>query len=214
VARHAVAHLDEIDELVDARCLFRPIRLHLGITAFGATAWTGRAAGDLILDEHDPGDPTADQELFVVLRGRAAFEVDGDSVDAPTGTFVYAPPGVKRRAFAEEAGTAILLIEGTPGRAYEPRGWELWAPLAPLYAAGEYAEVADRLRVAIEAHPGYALLFYNLACCESLTGRTADALLHLRRAIEMSEEFREGAKHDPDLRALSEEPAFRQLTSN
>jgi tetratricopeptide (TPR) repeat protein len=213
VARHAVAHLDEIEELVDGRCLFRPIRLQLGITAFGATAWSARAVGDPIIDEHDPGDPTADQELFLVLRGHAAFEIDGNPVDAPRGTFVHAPPGTKRRAIATQAETVVLLIEGTPGKGYEPRGWELWTTLAPLYGSGQYDEVADRLRVAIQTHPEYPLLFYNLACCESLTGRTADALDHLAHAIEMSEEFREDASHDADLRAIRDEPRFKQLVA-
>ena len=48
MAGYAVAHLDEINELVDGPCRYRPVRHHLGITAFGATAWTGRAAGELI----------------------------------------------------------------------------------------------------------------------------------------------------------------------
>ena len=211
MAGYAVVHLDEIYEFADGRCLFRPIRHHFGITAFGVTAWTARAAGDLVIDEHDEGDPTADQELFLVLRGHAAFEIDGDRVDAPAGTLVFAPPRMKRTASAEEGGTTIIAVEGTPGRAYEARGWELWAPLVPLYAAGEYAEVADRLRVLVEASPQYALLFYNLACCESLSGRTTDALDHLRHAIEMSEEFRDSAKHDSDLDAIRDEPAFKQL---
>jgi hypothetical protein len=211
MAGYAVARLDEIDEQVDGRCLYRPVRHHLGITSFGATAWTARAAGDLIIDEHDEGDPTADQELFVVLSGHAAFELERERVDAPAGTLVFAPPRTKRRAFAKEAGTTVMLIEGTPGKAYEPRGWELWSPLAPLYNAGEHAEVADRLLVAVEAHPQYPMLFYNLACCESLTGRTTDALDHLRRAIDMSDEFRENAKHDSDFDPIRDEPAFRQL---
>ena len=214
MAGYAVAHLDEIDELADGSSLYRPVRHHLGITSFGATVWTARGAGDLIVDEHDEGDPTSDQELFVVLRGHAVFELDGDRVDAPTGTLVFAPPRLKRRAFAEEAGTAIMLIEGTQGKAYEPRGWELWAPLVPLYSSGEYAEVADRLRVLVEAHPQYPMLFFNLACCESLTGRTTDALDHLRRAIEMSEQFREDAKHDSDLDAIRDHPAFAELVGD
>ena len=214
MAGHAVAHVDDIDELVDASCLYRPVRHHFGITSFGATVWTGRAVGDLIVNEHDEGDPTADEELFLVLRGHAVFELEGDRVDAPAGTFVFAPPRTLRRAFAEEAGTVIMLIEGTPGKAYEPRGWELWAPLAPLYGSGQYAEVADRLRVLVEAHPQYGLLFYNLACCESLTGRTTDALEDLRRAIDMSEEFRGHAKSDSDLDPIRDQPAFRQLISD
>ena len=69
MAGYAVAHVDEIDELVDGRCLYRPVRHHFGITSFGATAWTARAAGDLIVNEHDEGDPTADEEF----RDQPAF---------------------------------------------------------------------------------------------------------------------------------------------
>jgi hypothetical protein len=211
VAAYSVAHLEEIEELVDGRCLYRPVRHRLGITSFGATTWTARSAGDLIVDEHDEGDPTADEELFLVLRGHAVFELEGDRVDAPAGTFVFAPPRTGRRAVAAEAETTVMLIEGTPGKAYEPRGWELWAPLAPLYEAGEYAEVADRLRAVVDASPQYPMLFYNLACCESLAGRTTDALDHLRHAIDMSDEFRRNAKSDSDLDAIRDQPAFGQL---
>jgi tetratricopeptide (TPR) repeat protein len=208
---YAVAHLDAIEESADAGSHYLPIRHHLGITAFGVTAWTARAAGDLVINEHDEGDPTADQELFLVLRGHAVFQLDGDRVDAPTGTLVFAPPHTRRTATAMEAGTTILAVEGTPGQAYEPRGWELWAPLAPLYAAGEYAEVADRLRALVSASPQYPMLFFNLACCESLSGRTRDALGHLRDAVEISEEFRQSARTDPDLDPIRDEPGFKQL---
>jgi tetratricopeptide (TPR) repeat protein len=132
-------------------------------------------------------------------------------VVAPAGTFVFARPGVKRTAFAEEPETTIIALGGTPGKAYEPHGWELWAPARPLYEAGEYAEAADRLRVLVEAHPHYADLFYNLACCESLAGRTTDAVDHLRRAITMSERFRAYAKDDSDLDSIRDEPAFKEL---
>ncbi|HEY3088299.1 MAG TPA: hypothetical protein VGJ59_09570 [Jatrophihabitantaceae bacterium] len=214
MARYAVAHLDEIDELADGRYRYRPVRHHLGITSFGATAWTAHVAGDPIINEHDEGDPSADQELFLVVRGHAVFELEGDRVDAPAGTLIFAPPRLRRRASAEEAETVIMLIEGTPGKAYEPRGWELWAPLAPLYESGKHAEVADRLGVLVEAHPQYALLFYNLACCESLAGRTTAALEHLRRAIDMSEEFRGHAKLDSDLDAIRNQRAFGQLINH
>ena len=141
---YAVANLDEIDELDDGRCPCRPVRHHFGITSFGVTAWTAREAGDRIINEHDESEPDSNEELYLVLRGRAAFELDGDRVVAPAGTFVFVPPGVKRTAFAEEPGTTIIALGGTPGKAYEPCGWELWAPLRPLYEAGEYAEAADR----------------------------------------------------------------------
>ena len=130
---------------------------------------------------------------------------------APAGTLVFARPGVKRTAFAEELETTIIALGGTPGKAYEPHGWELWAPLRPLYEAGEYAEVADRGRALVEAHPQYADLFYNVACCESLAGQTTDAIDHLRRAIDMSEHSRALAKDDSDFDPIRDEPAFKEL---
>jgi hypothetical protein len=207
---YAVAHLDEIDELDDGRCPWRPIRHHFGITAFGVNAWTARDAGDRIINEHDELDDSS-EELYLVLRGRAMFELDGDRVLAPAGTLVFASPGVKRTALAEEPETTIIALGGTPGKAYEPHGWELWAPLRPLYEAGDYAKVADGLGVLVKAHPEYADLFYNLACCESLAGRTTDAVDHLRRATEMSERFRAYAKDDSDFDPIRDEPAFKEL---
>jgi hypothetical protein len=211
VAGWKAAHLDEIEEFEDVGCHYRPVRLRLGLSAFGASVWTAQSVGDPVINEHDPGDPTVDEELFLVMRGHAAFEVDGDRVDAPAGTFVAVPPGTQRRAAAEAPDTAILLIEGTPGTAYAPRGWELWAPLAPMYGAGRYAEVADALRTTVEEHPEYGMLFFNLACCESLTGERTEALEHLRRAIELSDEFRDNARTDEDLDAIRDEPGFREL---
>lgn len=208
---YAVAHLDEIDEMDDGREPFRPVRHHLGITAFGVNAWTAHDVGDRIINEHDESEPEGNEELYLVLQGRAVFELDGDRVDAPAGTFVFARPAVKRTAFAEEPETTIIALGGTPGKAYEPDGWELWAPLKPLYEAGEYAEAADRGRVLLEAHPQYASVFYNVACCESLAGRSTDALDHLRRAIDMSEQFRAYAKDDSDLDPIRDEPAFKEL---
>jgi tetratricopeptide (TPR) repeat protein len=208
---YAVAHVDEIEELSDGRCPWRPVRHHFGITSFGVNAWTGRDAGDRIINEHDESEEDSDEELYLVQRGRATFELDGERVDAPAGTFVFARPGVKRTAFAEEPGTTIVALGGTPGKAYQPFGWEIWGPLNRLYQAGEYAEAADRGRELAEAHPEYPGLLYNLACCESLAGRTAEAIEHLRLAIDRSEQFRSLAAGDSDFDPIREEPAFKEL---
>ena len=55
------------------------------------------------------------------------------------------------------------------------------------------------------------LLMYNLACCESLAGRTDDAIGHLRSAIERKEELRQMATEDSDFDPLRGEEPFRQL---
>jgi quercetin dioxygenase-like cupin family protein len=206
---YTVARIDEIDELSDGRCGFRPVRKHFGIMSFGVNTWTGKSAGDRIINEHDEADEH--EELYLVQQGRATFELDGERVDAPAGTMVFARPGVKRTAFAEDAGTTIVAIGGTPGEVYEPSGFEVWLPINPLYEAGKYAEAADRGRELIQQNPEYAGLFYNVACCESLAGRTADAIEHLRQAIDRSERFRSFAAGDSDFDPIREEPAFKEL---
>jgi tetratricopeptide (TPR) repeat protein len=209
---YAVAHLDEIEEISDGRCPWRPVRHHFGITAFGVNAWTARHAGDRIINEHDETEEQdLQEELYLVQRGRATFELDGERVDAPADTIVFAQPAVKRTAFAEESGTTIVALGGTPGKAYEPHGGEIWMPLHHLYESGKYAEAADRGRELIEAHPEYAGPLYNLACCESLAGRTADAIEHLRLAIARAERFRSLAAEDSDFDPIRDEPAFKEL---
>jgi len=209
MSEYAVARIEEIDELSDGRCPFRPVRKHFGIMSFGVNTWTGKSPGDRIINEHDEADE--DEELYLVQQGRATFELEGERVDAPAGTMVFARPGVRRTAFAEEPGTTILAIGGRPGEAYEPSGFEVWLPINALYEAGKYAEAADRGRELIEQNPGYAGLFYNVACCESLAGRTADAIEHLARAIELSERFRGFAAGDSDFDPIREQPAFKEL---
>ena len=212
---YAVAHIDEIDEVSDGRCPWRPVRFHFGITSFGVNAFTGHEVGDRLINEHDESqEHDLQEELYLVQRGRATFELDGERIDAPAGTLVFAPPAVKRTAFAEEPGTTLLALGGTPGKAYEAHGGELWMPLHHLYESGQYAEAADRGRESIEAHPEYAGPLYNLACCESLAGRPADAIKHLSLAIDRSEQFRAMAAEDSDFDPIRGEAAFKELVSS
>jgi tetratricopeptide (TPR) repeat protein len=212
VSNYAVRRFDEIEEISDGREPMRPVRQHFGIESFGINSWTGREAGDRILNEHDEADTQDGQEeLYFVHSGRARFELDGETVDAPAGTFVFAEPVVRRTAFAEEPGTTILAMGGTPGKAYESDGWEIWAPLGQLYQSGEYAEAADRGRELLKDNPQYPALFYNVACVESLAGRKDDALEHLKVAVEKSDQLRKLAADDSDLEAIREEPEFKAL---
>lgn len=207
---YAVARLDEIDALADGRCRYRPVRHHFGITSFGVTAWVGAAAGDAIINEFDEDSEPA-EELFIVLSGRAVFELEDERVEASSGTLVFTRQGTRRTAVAAEPATTILVFDGSPGKAYDATGWELWAPLRPLYDEGDHAELSARLEEAIAANPGYPMLVYNLACCESLRGRPAEAINHLRRAIDASEKFRADARDDADFVPIHGEPEFKTL---
>jgi mannose-6-phosphate isomerase-like protein (cupin superfamily) len=185
------------------------VRHHLGITAFGANAWTVANVGDRLMPEHQEDE--GNEELYVVLRGRARFEIDGKSVVAPEGTLVFVRPEGNRTAFAVEAGTTVLAIGSTVGKPFEAGGWEVWAEFHPAYDAGEYDAVIERARETLEAS-GYATPLYNLACCEALAGRNEDAIGHLRVAFERRPSLRDAAKNDTDLDALRDDPVFRELT--
>jgi tetratricopeptide (TPR) repeat protein len=207
---YAVARLGDIDPLLDGRYRYRPVRHQLGIQSFGATAWVGDAAGDPIINEYDEDSDPA-EELFIVVSGRAVFKIEDEHVDATSGTLVFTSPGTRRTAVAAEPGTTILAIDGAPGKAYEASGWELWAPVRPLYDQGKHEELRARLEELIADNPQYPMLVYNLACSESLSGRPAEAIDHLRRAVDASEKFRADAREDSDFDPIRGEPSFRAL---
>ena len=205
---YRAARLEEIEVIDDGRCPFRPVRYHFGIAAFGVNSWTARDAGDRIINEHTQED---DEELYVVLEGRATFEVGDEKVDAPAGTLVFVSPNERRTAFAEEAGTTILTIGAVAGEAYEPDGMELWAPVTPYYQTGDYDRAIELLKPVAEQHPEYPTVLYNLACIESLAGRPEDAIEHLRRSIERSNRSRTLARDDSDFDPIRDDPRFVEL---
>jgi hypothetical protein len=209
-----VVQLGDIEEVSDGRVPSRPVRHRLGIRSFGINAFTGRAAGDRLINEHDEADAGgeyAQEELYLVHSGRARFELDGEQVDAPAGSLVYCAPAVTRTAFAEEPGTTLIALGGTPGKAYEVAGWELWQPVGVLYQDGRYEEAAEQGRAVIAENPDAPLVLYNTACCESLTGQTEQAVAHLREAISQMERLRAYAAGDSDLDAIREEPGVKEL---
>jgi tetratricopeptide (TPR) repeat protein len=185
------------------------VRQHFGIASFGISSFTGRRTGDRIINEHSEEDDQ--EELYLVLQGRATFELDGERVDAPAGTLIFAEPGVKRTAFADEDGTTVVVVGGKPGKAYEVLGFEVWAPFGRLYEAGDYAEAADQARGAIEARPEAVGAFFCLACCEALAGRLDDAARHLRHALERSERLRGLARRNSDLDSIRDRPEIAEL---
>jgi quercetin dioxygenase-like cupin family protein len=186
----------------------RPVRHHFGITAFGANARTAAGAGNRLIPEHTEDE--GNEELYVVVRGRARFEIDGDVVDAPAGTLVFVSPEGNRTAFAAEAGTTVIAVGSTIGKPYDASGWEVWAEFGPAYEAGDYEAVINEARSAFEAS-GYPAPLYNLACCEALAGHAEDAIAHLRVAFERMPSLRDVAKDESDFDSLRDMPAFREL---
>ncbi len=215
MAGFTIARLDDIDEIDDGRCPFRPVRHYFGITTFGVNAMTARSDGDRLINEHEEAEPDSSEELYVVVSGSASFELDGAIQEAPAGTFVHVSAGIKRAAFAREAGTTVLAIGAGPaGKPYEPDGWELFAPLRGLFDSGDYEEGADRAQALIADDPPYGAVYYNTACFESRAGRIDAALAHLRRAVELSPFLAETALADDDLAALREQAGFAEIVGD
>jgi predicted enzyme related to lactoylglutathione lyase/mannose-6-phosphate isomerase-like protein (cupin superfamily) len=103
------------------------VRRYLGIESFGCNAWEADA-GEMLVPEHDEV-PYGQEELFLVVKGRARFTCDGDDVELGPGELLYAKPEVVREAFALETPTLLFLVGGVPGKAYEPPVWSRdWRP--------------------------------------------------------------------------------------
>jgi hypothetical protein len=106
-----------------------PVRHRLGVTAFGTNGYRAVRAGDVVVEPHDertddPEHEPAQEEMYVVVLGRARFTLDEETLDAPAGTVVFLPdPTVRREAVAEEDDTVVLAVGGTPGT-FPPSAWE------------------------------------------------------------------------------------------
>src|SRR5512132_686810 len=105
MAAWQTVRLEEIEEISDGRVPWRPVRHHLGIASFALNAFTAQDAGARLLNEHQEDE--GHEEVYFVHSGRARFELDGETVDAPEGTFVHAQWQVTRTAFAEEPNTTL-----------------------------------------------------------------------------------------------------------
>ncbi|MGH2948133.1 MAG: methyltransferase domain-containing protein [Solirubrobacteraceae bacterium] len=95
---------------------WHPVRMELGLRAFGAGAYTADRVGEPLVEPHtELRDGHSHEELYVVLAGRASFTIDGEELDAPAGTLVLVrDPAAHRQATAAEDGTAVLALGAPP----------------------------------------------------------------------------------------------------
>lgn len=209
-----VLHLDDMTPQrgADDSRWFR-LRRDLDVGAFGVNAY-GADSGKRVIEEHDEMGTAAGghEELYVVLRGAARFELDGEETTASAGTALFiSDPEVRRGAIAEEDGTVVLVLGGTPCVPYEVSPWEAAGDAYPHWERGDYDQAVEILRSVVDEHPGAGIVLYNLACAETLAGQPDPALDHLRRAIELEERFRELARTDEDFDSIRGRPEFREL---
>lgn len=215
----AFTHLDDLEPAPriappgradDGRQRF-DVRRNLGITAFGVGAFRG-PSGTAVIGEHDEmlfGE-AGQEELYLVLSGAATFEVDGEVFEAPTGTMVQVQPTARRKATAKEDATTILVVGGTPGKAYEPNPEEAAEALA-AYSTGDYETALAKQRVAAEKQPDNVVAHFNVGCFAARAGHADEAIESLRRAVGINERIKELIATDEDLDSIREDQRFAEL---
>jgi mannose-6-phosphate isomerase-like protein (cupin superfamily) len=96
----------------------------LGVESFGLQVFDF-PPGFQDYPEHDHSDQGM-EEVYVVLRGSADFEVDGERVPLDPGRIIRIAPDGRRKLLPGPEGVRILAIGSSPGKRYErPAGLEL-----------------------------------------------------------------------------------------
>jgi mannose-6-phosphate isomerase-like protein (cupin superfamily) len=195
-----VVHLDDIEAIPGPGTLtWHPVRAHLGLRAFGTNAYTGDV-GDDVVEPHDENPDLAHEELYFVARGRATFTLDGETFDAPTGTYVFVPdPATHRHAVAQEPGTTVLSFGGPA--TFEPSAWE-WMFRAVALTDSDPAAAREIVQDGLEKHPespGLRVAFARVLLAE---GDEAAARAALADAIARQADVEDYVRQDAALSRL------------
>jgi hypothetical protein len=90
---------------------------HFGITGFGVNVSRADAGREIIVP-HTETDDGRQEELYIVVRGRARFTLDGEELELGELELLHATHEVMREAVALETPTVIVCVGGTPGEPY------------------------------------------------------------------------------------------------
>jgi hypothetical protein len=212
-SRFETAGLDELEAfpLGENGPVWRPVRRHFDIGAFGVNVYTGANPGDPVISEHSEA-MNGHEELYLVTAGHAVFIIDGEEIDAPAGTFIFVDPEISRAAVAKASNTAILVVGGRRGEAFQVSAWEVSLAAFGYLRAGADDQGLEIMKSALERDPEAWPVHYNFACYESLAGRTEEIFGHLCRAIQLNPKAQELAREDSDFAAVRDHPEFVRLT--
>jgi len=187
------------------------VRRTLDITGFGVQGFSAPSGIDVVRahDEMLLGE-AGQQELYIVLTGEATFEIDGETIEAPAGSLVHVQPSATRKATAKDDETTILVVGGTPGKAYEPYPEEAAEAFA-AYNAGDYETALAKQLVVVEKRPSDPVVHFNAGCFSARAGHTDEAIEHLGHAVEINDRIKELMATDEDLDSIREDPRFAEL---
>jgi hypothetical protein len=103
---------------------WKPIQHYLGLTAFGINLLTADDAGSELAAGHDEAE-SGQEEVYIVLAGRAQVAIDDARFEATAGTVVaITDPALPRSIASLEEATSVLVVGCRPGcfhSSWQPR---------------------------------------------------------------------------------------------
>lgn len=183
---------------------WHPLRQVLGTRIVGMSAFTAERAGQEVVEGHrETEGGRGHEEVYVVVRGRASFELDDQELDAPAGMFLLvSDPSVYRRAVAAEPGTAVLALGGPP--TFQPSASE-WIERARPHLRSDPARARSILDELRAARPDSVGVRIGEALFAVAQGNLAVARRELAAVLEEEPSLRAALAQDPDLAPLLEE---------
>jgi hypothetical protein len=196
-----VVHLDELEAIPGPGTLtWHPVRAHLDIRAFGTNAYSAAKAGDDVIEPHDENPELGHEELYFVARGRATFTLDGETFDAPAGTYVFVPDtATHRHAVAAEPGTTVLSFGGPP--TFTPSAWE-WMFRAVALIDSDPEKARAIVDDGLDKHPESPGIRIALARVRLADGDEAGARAALDDALALQPDAVDDVRQDPALGKL------------
>lgn len=92
-----------------------PLQHALGIDTFGANVFVARHADQVLVEEHDERE-SGQQELYLLLDGSAAFDLDGEEIRLERGdALAVTDPSVRRCGKALTTATTLLVVGSAAG---------------------------------------------------------------------------------------------------
>lgn len=163
-------------------------------------AFTAERPGEFVVEPHtEVDDGRGQQEVYVVLRGKARFVINGTEVQAPAGTLLRVDPQAHRQAVAMEAGTGVLALGGESTFEASPSEWIERARPHIRDDPAKAQEILDDLRrerpTDLAVDVGEALLAVG-------RGDEQRARAIVAQLIQERPQLRDVLSHDPDLHLL------------
>jgi len=115
MADYTTKKIDEMEAIMQGG--FKRARAELGVESFGMQV-IDMPPGFENYPEHDHSD-RGQEEVYIVLRGSADVDVEGERVAIDPDTMLRVGAETKRKIYPGPKGVRLLALGGTPGAAYE-----------------------------------------------------------------------------------------------